>query len=73
MSEVKALPPTRWHSRQWQLKEKTGSAEHSYRIAPQAQPPVKKVPLLCSDIWRPTFPRFPQRIADNPTLSRFGG
>ncbi|WP_246163495.1 hypothetical protein [Brasilonema sennae] len=36
-----ALPVARWQSRQWQLPMTIGSAEHSSRIAPHRQPPVK--------------------------------
>jgi hypothetical protein len=36
-----APPPlARWQSRQWQFSIATGAAEHSYLIAPHAQPPV---------------------------------
>ncbi len=33
-------PVDRWHSLQWQIQLNIGSAEHSYRTAPQAHPPV---------------------------------
>jgi hypothetical protein len=39
MPDMKADPVNRWHDRQWQLKEITGLAVQTYRMAPQAQPP----------------------------------
>jgi len=42
----KALPLAIWQSRQWQLSIRSGGAEHSYRMAPQAQPPVNGISTL---------------------------
>jgi hypothetical protein len=47
---MKALPDSRWQSRQWQLRENSGSAVQVYRIAPQAQPPDKTVMRRTSDL-----------------------
>ncbi len=49
--EPNALPLASWQSRQWQLNERMGSAEHSYRTAPQAQPPLHTAGVIyCSPI-----------------------
>jgi hypothetical protein len=39
-------PLKRWQPRHWQCAETIGSAAHSYRIAPHAQPPVIVVDIV---------------------------